>query len=375
MRVLLVINGLERGGAERVVECLAEDLKAHQDAVAVVATTRDGPIGARLRQRDIPVTVLGMRGVKDALTVARLSNLMRRFRPDVVHSHLEVADAIAWAASVPFCRLRRVSTVHNVGRGALRRHFAGRMAWQFVLCRFDAVSAVSHAVLQHLPFLPQARVVPPSVVRLSDPPLDREKARQALGVDSDTKLVLAVGRLTKVKGFDVLAQAAAQLRTPDVKVMVIGEGPEREALFQSSHLGLLGEKAQAERFLSAADILVNASRSEGFPQILLQALAAEVPVVATRVGGTSEIIRHEECGLLVPPDDADTLAAAIDRLLSDKATAQKMARAGRTHLVVQDFTREAMFRQTRMLYEEALSLPRRPTGSALKRHRSLRGHG
>ncbi|MEL6188275.1 MAG: glycosyltransferase, partial [Myxococcota bacterium] len=188
MRVALLTNGLGFGGAERIVEALADDLRAAGDAVEVWATTRGGPIADGLRSRGHAVHILGIRSALDLRVVRGLREHERRFRPDLVHSHLAVSDiASALAGSGPV----RLSTVHNPGfevRGPKR------WLWQRALPRLDAVCAVSRAAARQLR-LP-ARVLRPSLVDLDTPSLPRVEARVRLGLDTAAPLVLAVGRLT-----------------------------------------------------------------------------------------------------------------------------------------------------------------------------------
>lgn len=336
MRIALLTNGLGFGGAERVVEALADDLRERGHAVLVLATTRGGPIAAGLRARGHRVEVLGVSGAWDLRLVQRLGSALRAFRPDVLHSHLAVADIAAAAVrslgGAPAC----VSTVHNPGvevAGLKRR------LWQAALPRLDRVTAVSQAARAQLA-LPEVHLVRPSLVDLDAPGLAPAEARRQLGLSPQRPLVLAVGRLTPVKGLDVLAAAVPRLRTPNVTVAVIGDGPERRAL-SGRGLLLMGPHPRAAEMLAAADVLALPSRSEGFPQVPLHAMAARVPVVGTRVGGTPEVVLDGVTGRLVPPEDADGLADALDSILEDPHRG-RMGEAGRDRLRQAQLTRRAM---------------------------------
>ena len=344
-RVLLVTNGLLYGGAERIVEALALDLTARGHAVRVVATTRDGPIGDALRAEGIPVDVLGIASATDVRVVQQLSAIAYAFSPDVVHSHLAVADIATAAAPLP-PHTRRISTVHNSG---VELSLPKRLLWQAALHRFDRVVAVGEHVAQALPRTLAAVTLSPSLVEASRPHLTRAEAREALGVPIDAPLVLAVGRLAHVKGFDLLAPRTCVLRTRGALVRVIGEGPERATL-EAAGLTLLGARADAAALMVGADVVVCPSRSEGFPQVPLQAMAAARPVVATRVGGTPEIVQHGTTGVLVPPDDPEALALALDRVLGDRELAEAQGQAGLRHLVLERLTRPAMVEKHLTLY-------------------------
>ena len=340
MRIALVTNGLRFGGAERIVQALAEDLMETGHTVRVIATTRDGPIGDALRAHGVPVDVLGLKSAVDLRVPVALSALLRQFRPDVVHSHLAVADIACTAVQAP----GRVCTVHNPGveLGRLKRWL-----WHRALPRFRVVTAVSEAVQRSLPV--PARVIRPSLVD-GCPAIGRAEARRRLGLAPHDRIVLGVGRLSPVKGFDLLATIAPRLTG---RVAVIGEGPQRASL--AGRIDLLGARADAAETIAAADVLVMPSRSEGFPQVPLQAMAAGVPVVATRVGGTPEIVVHEGTGLLVAPEDPDALAMAIQRLLDEPEWARQLGQAGRQRLTAANFTRTAMLDATVSLYRDVVA--------------------
>jgi glycosyltransferase involved in cell wall biosynthesis len=244
--------------------------------------------------------------------------------------------------------LRALSTVHNPGVELGR---AKRRLWGPALRRMDAVVAVSRAARAGLPAGVSARVLPPSLIDPDRPLPTRAEARRALGLDPACPVVLAVGRLAPVKGLDVLARAAEAL--PEAEVAVIGEGPERARL-AGTRLRLLGPRADAARLLPAADVVALPSRSEGFPQVPLHAMAAERPVVATRVGGTPEVVEDGGTGLLVPPEDPRALAEALRHLLATPALARRLGAAGRERLLAKGWTATGMVDATRRLYLELL---------------------
>lgn len=338
---MLVTCGLRYGGAERVVQALAEDLTDRGHAAMVVATTRGGPIGTALRHRGIPVQVLGLRSAVDLRVPGQLRRVIERFGPDVVHSHLAVADIAVTAARAP----GRVCTVHNPGVELSRFK---RGLWRAVLPWFRIVTAVSETVRRALPV--DARVVHPSTISGDSPVLSRSEARRRLSLSEDAPVVLFVGRLSRVKGLDVLA-AAAETLEPHYRIVVVGEGPEHRAL-EGTRLELVGARDDAADLMAAADVVVMPSRSEGFPQVPLQAMAAGVPVVGTAVGGTPEIVEHERTGLLVPPEDPEALGAAIRRTLSAPDERRRWGEAGRRRLAEANLTRSGMVDATVSLYRE-----------------------
>lgn len=146
-------------------------------------------------------------------------------------------------------------------------------------------------------------------------------------------LILAAGRLSPEKGFDVLVQAASQI--PDARFVLFGEGTERPRLEQMLvELGLAtrfqmpGFTREFDRFVPWADIFVLPSHTEGLPNVALEASSARVPVVATAVGGTPEVVANETTGFLVPPARPDLLAVKIRELLTDAECRKRMGEAG-----------------------------------------------
>ena len=348
MRVLLVTNGLEYGGAERLVQALALDLREAGDSVGVVATTRDGPIGQALRKAGIRVQMLGIRGPWDMRAAFRLAQIALRTGTELIHSHLAVSDITAYAARLLMPGIRLVSTVHNRGR---RLPGARRALWHSALRRFDKLVAVSDDVGRALPGGSRLTVLRPSLVDPSASHPSRQQARRALGVADETRLIITVARLVPVKGIDVLAAAARDI---DARVIVIGDGPERNRL-KNRGLELLGARDDIDHVLPAADVIALPSRSESFPQVALQAMAASRPVVASGVGGLLEIVHDGVTGLIVPPEDPKALASALTALLNDPARATAMGAQGRDRLLEQAWTRPGFVDRVRAVHEEVVN--------------------
>ena len=181
----------------------------------------------------------------------------------------------------------------------------------------------------------------------------------------DEKIILFAGRLTSQKGLDVLLKAFAEIknRHHNLKLLIAGDGPLKSYLKNlSGILGLegavnfLGAVSHAEmpKLYTVADIFVLPSLSESFPNSLLEAMAMEKAIVATRVGAIPEIIRNNEEALTVPPGDLKSLAGAVERLLSEGELAKKLSKSARA-LVKKKYTWESVTRKTLKVYEEILS--------------------
>ena len=180
----------------------------------------------------------------------------------------------------------------------------------------------------------------------------RAVLRRELGLPQDRPLLVSIGRLTAVKGFDVAIRALADV--PDATLVIVGEGEQRAVLDElaapyGDRVRFVGRQPQetALRYLRAADVFVLSSHTEGLSHVLLEAITVGTPAVATRVGGNPEILTDGVNGLLVPPDNPPVLAASINYLLADPAYAAKLAEAGRRRSV--DFSWVMVVQRTESL--------------------------
>lgn len=191
---------------------------------------------------------------------------------------------------------------------------------------------------------------------------ERTKYRIQLGIGADEAMILAVGRFSKEKGHSVLLHALHQLSSSarKWKLVLVGMGPERDSLTQlagsldlSERVIFAGAHADVRPFYGSADVFVLPSLSEGSSNVLLEAMAAKVPIAATAAGGNPEIILHGETGLLVPIGDSQSLADSIARLLAEPALASRFAEAGLTR-ATQEFSVQQYRRRLLSFYAEAL---------------------
>ncbi len=284
------------------------------------------------------------RQIVDAL---RLATWLRRHRIDLVHNHgvtrLPTAALAAKLARIPW-----ITTFHNLselqpsGPAALLVRTLARQA--------AARIAVSQAIRASLPFPDHdIRVV---VNGIDTEPYDRlpekSKARQRLGWNPDTPVVLAVARLSPEKGVDLLPELA----NPDRwKIVVAGDGPLRDSL-AGRGLELLGQRSDIPMLMAAADVLVVPSRSEGLGLVALEAAAAARPVVAHRVGGLPEVVEDEKTGLLVDPNDTTGLKRAVQHLLDNPEIASTLGNTA-ARRVRSQFSRRQMWDSTWKCYQQA----------------------
>jgi glycosyltransferase involved in cell wall biosynthesis len=292
--------------------------------------------------------------------VARLWRALRAERPAIFHAHL--SWPLACKHGVRAAWLARVPGV--VGTAQL--YVAPDSLWRsrVMLSPFRRIIAVSEEVktryAQGLHLSPRKLVVVRNAIRV--PPAGRAgdpALRAALARGRPDYIVLTPARLHPQKGHVYLLAAA--VRVPDATFVLAGDGPLRAELeAQARALGIadrcvfLGYRADVPDLLAAADLLVLPSLFEGLPVSVLEAMAAERPVVATAIGGTDEAIVPEESGLLVPPRDPAALASAIQRLRADPGLARRLALAGRAR-VEREFSSDVTAGHIMRIYDEVLA--------------------
>lgn len=360
---------------------LADHLERDRIELSAACFYGGGPIQDALNERGIPSVNLNVRSPLDPRAAIRAARFIAsgggrpdaRARPfDVVHTHLLRADFFGGAAA----RLARVpvviSTVYALGAYRRQRR---RLADPLLdaLCRQwpTALVAVCDAVRDDC----RRRGWPPERVHTIHTGVAAPKAIDERRVaefrvqwsPDGRPVVLTIARLSYEKGVEVLIEAAALLRRthPTVRVVVIGEGPQRAALEQRiARLGpgdvvrLAGFTPHVWEALSAADVFCLPSHSEGLPNALLEAMAVGRPVVATRVGGVPEVVAQGIDGLLTPPGDAAAMAAAIGLLLTDRPLARRLGEAAR-HTIERCFSAREAARQYAALYEQLRPVQRR----------------
>ena len=350
-RVLRIMTRLNVGGPARQALFLTRELQERGFDTRLVwgaSGPREGTVepGPGLPTTSMPWLTRELRPAQDLHALRDLYSLMRRWRPQVVHTHLAKAGALgrlaAQRAGVP-------AIVHTFHGHVLQEYFSALKSRAFVqaeralAARTDALVAVAPWVRDELLAMGIGsernwHVVPVGVDL--DPLLtsrpDQREARARLGLPLDGPIVGCVGRLVAIKDHDTFFRAAARVATavPDATFVLAGDGELRERL-QAEATALLGDRV---RFLgwvddlpslySAFDVVALTSRLEGTPVSLIEASAAGKPVVATNVGGVGDVVRDGNTGLLVPPRDPIAVAANVLTLLQDPEGARRMGEEG-----------------------------------------------
>jgi glycosyltransferase involved in cell wall biosynthesis len=355
-----VVISLAPGGLEKLVIELIR--RADPCAVSPALVCTDGPGALRdAVPPETPFFACDMAPGLDWTGILRLGRHFRALRAEVVHSHNQRAHLVATLAGAIARVPVSLTTRHGDHVYSRRRRDAWRRRW--LAARTDAVVSVSSSAREvaiSIDGIPPRKVV--TILNGTDldaPRYPRDVARQILGIPDEAIAVGGLGRLSSEKHFALLIEAVARARQTlgALQAVVLGDGPlarslraETAAWGLSGSMRFVGYRADATALLPAFDVVVQSSRSEGVPLALLEAMAAGVPVIATRVGGTDDVVGQDGyAGILVPPGNPVALAEAIVRLLQQPAKGAAMARAARER-VVRDFSLVHMVRQYEALY-------------------------
>jgi len=359
--ILHVIETGGPGGAERMLVQLAAGLGPEYRSEA--ALIRDSWLGGTLRAGGVPVTMLQYNSHGFSATLWDLVKLIRVRGVDILHTHEFFMNTLGLVASrltgVPL-----VATVHgkNYYADRARRRIVYRLVGRFA-GRLVTVSEDNRRFLAERVGIPHSRVqVIPNGIPLDEkaPEPKVSALRSSLGLDHHNQVVGTVGSLYPVKGHKYLIDGACHVlrRFPNAVFLIVGRGGLREELEAhaerlgiASHLRFLGHREDVRDLLSVCDVFVLPSLSEGMPLALLEAMAAGVPAVATRVGGVGEVVENRKTGLLVSPGDSHALAENILTLLENRPLARELGEAAR-QMVGRRFSLTGMVKAYQDIYSE-----------------------
>lgn len=371
-RICHITKATGVAGSEKHLLMLLRGLdKAKYQVKLVLLVERDTPLDdyvLRFEEVGIQVKRVLIRGDVDLLLIWRLYRLLREGNYDLIHSHLIHADLYgtlaAKLAGVPII----VSTKHN--ENVFRRHpfyaFLDRTAARFA----DKIITISDSLKRFAVEVEGLDVE--KIVRIHyglDPThastgdAARRSLRAELGIGRDRPLAAIVARLIPQKGHGYLLHAFKRVlgALPEARLLVVGEGYLREELESlaeelgvASNVTFTGFRRDVPRIMDGIDLFVLSSLWEGFGLVLLEAMAASKPIVATMVSAIPEIVLHGETGILVPPNDPELMAEGITKLLTQPTLARQMGCKGKQRLE-QEFSAQKMIAATELLYDDLIA--------------------
>jgi len=362
-RILQIIPTLDQAGAEKQMSLLARGLPRDEFELHVCALTRGGPLLSGLVEARIPVTVIGKRWRLDPQAWWRLRRHVAALRPDLIHTWMFAANAYghfaARAAGVR-CQVaaqRCVDPWKGGSQLAVDRYIARR-------CSRIVVNSpgVRDFYVQHGLPAEKIRVIENGVAAAEPTGTTRRQLLSELGLPPGSRLVGLIGRLWPQKRVKDAIWAADLLKVirDDVHLLVIGDGPHRDRLRRfrdQARIGdkvhFLGHRGDVPRLMPLLDVLWSTSGYEGQSNAVLEAMAAGVPVVATDIPGTRDLVLPESTGYLVPVGDRAGFARSTNLLLDDAELAKRLGQAGRRR-VQREFSVETMIRRHADLYRDLL---------------------
>ena len=371
-RLLLLSTDMGMGGGaeEQVIE-LAYALRSRGWEVMIVSMLAPSPMPGDFESRGIPLKHLGMRrGMPSLSSFLQLAKLIREFRPDVVHSHMTHANLLARAVRVlcPYPVL--VGTLHNLTMAGVEHDHTA--VFELMHRVSDRLSECTTAICQAAAdYYVRRRAVPATKMRVIVNGIDtsrfitdsatRSRMRRDLGLDG-AFVWLAVGRLERQKAYPTLLRAFSLLGDRRGILLICGQGSLKDELVALSRelqierfVQFLGLRSDIPDVMSAADGFVMSSDMEGLPLVLLQASAAGLPIVATRVGGNAEVVADGNSGYLVPAGDSRALATSMGSVAALPAKElMQMGHRGQDR-VQELFEAEHVFGRWEQLYEELLA--------------------
>jgi len=364
-KVVHLVEDLKIGGLERVMASIALGLDRARYDVEVWCLVRGGEIAEELPERGISVKILRMMSYYDPFQILALSRLMRKSRVDIIHAHGYFGGTFGRLAAMVARTPVIILHVHTTYYGFKHRN----LLIERLLSLFtDTIVCVSQAVKRFVVEMEGINEKKTSLIyngvgeaSLFEVDSDDYVTRKSLGFEEKDIVVLTVASLTRHKGHQVLIDAARVVlkRHENVRVLIVGDGPLRskleayvEQLQLSPRILFTGQQKDVFPFLKLADLFVLPSTErEGLGIALIEAMAAGLPVIGTRLGGIPEAIEENVNGLLFAPGNSEELAAAIEKLIADHAIRAKMGRTGRK-IYEEKFTAEKMVTNIESLYDE-----------------------
>ncbi|HUP49729.1 MAG TPA: glycosyltransferase family 4 protein [Thermoanaerobaculia bacterium] len=341
-RLLWLIDSFNVGGAESLVVPFVRnhDRSRYRLSVACLTSIGGNPIEAEVMREGVAVTNLGARNLRDLAAFRRLTRLIRDERIELIHAHLTYAST--WAALVSrLTGVPMIATLHVAPPAGGREGLRDRLM-RFVLNRWARRVILVSAALRAQYVAgrgldPRRAVVVHNGIDVArfrrDAAGARRRLERELAVPEGARIAVTVSVLRPGKGIEVLLAAipAVVERVPGAVFLIVGDGPKREewqaladATGEARQVRWAGHRRDVDAIVAGCDLFVLPTLADAFPTVLLEAMAAGLPVVASAVGGVPEIVQADVTGTLVPPADADALAAAIIHHLLDRDGAGRM---------------------------------------------------
>ena len=368
MIIAHVLSSFGLGGQERVALDLARHQRraGHFVTAISLATPPDGPVAEEFRAVGVRTETIAKGSGVDASLPVRLAGFLRDERVEVVHTHNPHA-LIYGAPAAQLARAAVVHTKHGANPDVARRRWLRRIASTLADACVAVTPALAALATRDQECDPSLLHVIPNGIDTSlfkPNPEARRRVRAELGIPEQAWVVGTVGRLAAEKNQTLLVDAMAPLLDERRQLVIVGDGPERqrlhervEATLRGAYVHLLGARSDVADLLTAFDVLVLSSKTEGLPLVLLEAMATELPVVSTAVGGIPDVIEDGVTGFLFPAGDKAALTKALVRLVGSQELGRDIGVAAR-RVVAANHSLEHMASGYQALYESVVTTNR-----------------
>lgn len=369
MRIVIIIDSLKVGGAQKLVATLVSSAPREQLELTVVSLTEENSstILEQIRTAGVHVYSFPSGSLMDPNRLKRLVDFLRMEKFDLIHTHLTYANILGCLAG-SYVDTPVVTTIHSTNRD-------NRRPLDFLIAQLEVLTvrqfarrimAVGYTVADAYRNRLGGRIVDviPNGIPISEQLSDeiKMKLRQEISKDVSRPMLITVGRFVQVKGFEDLIDAFSllQKRNPKPMLIMIGSGRMLNQIKKKisdmnlvDSVNCLGERSDISHLLSIGDIYVNSSHREGLPLTILEAMMSGLPIVATAVGDVPRVVINEETGLIVPPHEPKRLALAMDQLLDAPAKIRTMGMAARL-IAIREYSIDVWMERLSSLYKEVL---------------------
>ncbi|MEK7159709.1 MAG: glycosyltransferase [Patescibacteria group bacterium] len=353
IKVCHVIGRLAYGGAERLLLDICRKIDKDKFQLSIIVLKRDNPLIEQFEDAGVEVKCIEKKGKLDLSLTRRLAEYFKKTKPDIIHTHLFLADYWAGRAARSAGVKRIVSTKHDILSEDLIRDYLGRKARR----KCDKVVAISKATRE---YLVETEKISCDQIEVIYNGIDINKfyCEKPAILEKEGLVIGTVGRLVREKGQKHLIRACRFIKNHDWRLIIVGDGPLKKELSNLAiSLGIAdrirfdGEQDDVRPALEEMDVFVLPSISEGLSLVILEAAAAGKVVVATKVGGVPEIIKNKENGLLFKPKSIEQLVGHLNWIDEHREEARKMAMSLQKR-VMSDFDINKTIKEYEKLYEE-----------------------
>ena len=365
IKVLHLVEDLKIGGLERVIESIVTGLDKDRYDAEVWCLVRGGQIADELIDMEVSVKILGMKSYYNPLRVAALSQLMRKEKIEILHTHGYFASTFGRLAAI-LARVPIIIThVHSTYYGYSKRNLLIERFLSFFTDKIVCVSMAVQKFVLEVEGINEKKtlVIYNGVEDLGVREAKSEVSRKSFGISDSDIVVITVASLTPHKGHSVLIDAMHILSQEyqSLRFLIVGDGPLRNDLAEyvkrlglSQNIIFTGLRKDIYSLLRLSDIFVLPSlEREGLGIAMIEAMACGLPVIGTRLGGIPELIEENVNGFLVTPGNPEELAVAVEKLISDKTARERMGRMGR-RIFEKKFTVTKMTESIESLYDELI---------------------